>query len=81
MAENKSPRWENEDWILRVPDDNIICKHCMFRKADQKAGEAIFKGHIYGVCELFPNGKPEGVLFNGAPCEYFTDERDDFEDE
>jgi hypothetical protein len=33
MAENKRPRWKNEDWILRVPDDNIICKHCMFRKA------------------------------------------------
>jgi hypothetical protein len=79
MGDRKVPRWENEEWIVQVPKDDIICKYCMFRKPDQKAGSAILKGHIYGACELFPNGKPNGILFNDAKCGYFVDERDDGE--
>jgi hypothetical protein len=78
MAEKKrTPRWAEEDWMPRTPDDDIICKYCMFRKPDEKAGKSVLKGYTYGTCELFPKEKPEGVLFDGAKCPYFTDERED----
>lgn len=67
------PRWSDEEWVLEMPDaEKIPCKDCFFRKEDT----AVAKGCTYGICKVYPNGKPTEVFLKHEKCPYYLDENE-----
>lgn len=65
----------HEDFAPTTPPDDIMCKHCLFRKADLLIdGEVVVKGYKNGYCDIYANGKPNAILFTNAECEYYEPE-------
>lgn len=63
-------RIEN-DFAPSLPGDDIRCRTCLFRKADLViAGKTIVKGYKNGYCDMYPDGKPNDILFRKSDCEY-----------
>lgn len=66
----------NDDFMPILPDDDIICKNCVFRKSNiVENGKVIVKGYKNGYCKVYTkdisNGKPNGILFDGEECKYY----------
>lgn len=73
MNENKyaKDRIEN-DFSPTLPGDDIICRKCIFRKQDVVIdGKVIVKGYKNAYCDMYPEGKPNGILFRNEDCGYF----------
>ncbi len=69
-------RWEDEDWMLSMPKlDEVVCRDCTFRKADQKAGDTVLHGALYGICDVF-DSKPYPILHEGGECPYYVSDKD-----
>lgn len=77
---NDARRRIEEDFKPTFPDDDIVCKDCIFRKPDYKDqnGNVILKGCTHGYCEVYAekisNGKPTGILFRHEKCKYYMKE-------
>lgn len=66
-----------EDFDPVLPDDDIICKDCVFRKPDLVInGRTVVKCYKNGYCLIYEGGKgkPNDILFNGGDCEYYEKE-------
>ena len=73
---NEAEKRLNDDFQPMFPDDNIICKDCVFRKFDiVENGKVIVKGYKNGYCKVYTkdisNGKPYEILFDKGKCEYY----------
>lgn len=72
MKDNYAKDRITNDFAPSLPDDNIICQKCVFRKPDLVInGKTIVKGYKNSYCDMFPDGKPNNILFAKADCEYF----------
>jgi hypothetical protein len=72
---NHAKKRTNEDFAPTLPLDDIVCKSCLFRKPDFIInGKVIVKGCKNGYCDIYPNGKPNAILFSNAECEYYEPE-------
>ena len=70
----KKPRWADEEWKWEFPDPNeVVCKDCVFREPDAKAGKTLIDGATKSMCEVY-NLKPHGILFHGEDCDYYMSE-------
>ena len=56
-----------EDMQPRFPGDDIKCKGC----AMSRKGTIGYKNRY---CEIFPEGKPLDILFDGADCDYYLED-------
>lgn len=65
----------NDDFQPTFPDDDIVCKDCVFRKPDLKEnGKVIVKGYKNGYCKVYTKeitGKPNEILFENKECKYY----------
>ena len=78
--ENKKPRWENENWILSLPDNGkISCKDCHWREADRDLGASIILGSTLAMCKIY-DSKPSQILFDNSPCPYHLSDKEYSED-
>lgn len=73
---NAAQRRLNDDFRPTFPDDDIICKDCVFRKPDLvENGKVIVKGYKNGYCKVYAteicNGKPNEILFENAKCKFY----------
>ena len=72
---NEAQKRLNEDFAPTFPDDDIVCKDCVFRKPDLVIdGKVITKGYKNGYCKVYTQdirGKPNEVLFEKAKCKYY----------
>lgn len=76
--ENKRPRWENEKWTGKEPDDDIKCKDCFLKEPDRYPGAGVvICGYKLGICEAYDVLKPTEVLLEGKPCPYYISEKDE----
>jgi len=66
------PRWESENWVLQVPDEEkIVCRDCVHRAPDVPG---VVKGARKGICSVYPVVKPSDVLWKNASCLYHLGE-------
>ncbi|NLW71168.1 MAG: hypothetical protein GX061_08825 [Eubacteriaceae bacterium] len=80
MNENYARKRIEEDFDPVLPDDNIICRDCMFRKEDLTGenGNIIIAGYKKAHCDIYTSdtrNKPIGILFKNRNCEYYEKER------
>lgn len=73
---NDAQKRLNDDFQPTFPDDNIMCKDCVFRKPDLvKNGKVIVKGYKNGYCKVYTRdiskGKPNEILFENVKCEFY----------
>ena len=73
---NEAEKRLNDDFQPTFPGDGIMCKDCVFRKADLvENGKVIVKGYKNGYCKVYTkdisNGKPNEVLFENRECKYY----------
>ena len=69
-----TPRWEKEKWNVTSPnDDEIVCKDCIYRLKDRKAGDTVIHGASLGECDVFKI-KPVPILMDGEECPYYLSE-------
>lgn len=59
----------DDDLSPVFPANDIKCKTCVFRKPGKL-------GYRNAYCEMYPNGKPNRILFSGsgADCEFYEKE-------
>ena len=58
----------SEDMAPAFPQkDQVVCTDCAFRRKGKL-------GATNGYCEMYSRspGKPNGILFAGAPCQFYT---------
>ena len=73
---NEAEKRLNDDFQPTFPGNDIMCKDCVFRKADLvENGKVIVKGYKNGYCKVYTkdisNGKPNEVLFENRECKYY----------
>lgn len=63
----------NNDFHPVLPDDDIICRDCEYRKPDLVIeGRAVIKGYKNGRCYIYDTkSKPSGILFRHEDCEHY----------
>lgn len=75
--EEKRPRWENEKWTAKEPEDDIKCRDCFLREPDRYPGAGIvIKGYKLSICQAYDFMKPDNVLWEGGACPYYVDEKE-----
>lgn len=57
----------SDDMCPVFPNKKIDCADCRFRQS----GLIGFKS---GYCEIYPRGKPNAILFDGAKCQFKIEE-------
>lgn len=57
----------SDDFNPVSPGNDIMCRKCIFKKAG-------VIGYKNGYCDAYPDGKPNGILFNRDPCNFYTEE-------
>ena len=68
----------SDGYELVKPDlKKIDCRDCELRAKDVKFGGKTVKGAELAVCEAFPEGKPNEVLWENESCPYYIGERDE----
>ncbi len=55
--------------FMGLTNDMMVCRNCTFRYRDKKVYEFIKK--MAEQCEVYPNGKPNSIKFDGGSCEYY----------
>lgn len=76
--ENNRPRWENEGWTAKEPNDDIKCKDCFLREPNRYPGAGIvICGYKLSTCKAYDFSKPDEVLWEGGSCPYYIDEKDE----
>lgn len=76
--ENNRPRWENEKWLAKEPNDDIKCKDCFLREPNRYPGAGVvICGYKLSTCKAYDFSKPDEVLWEGGSCPYYIDEKDE----
>lgn len=76
MEKNYAKDRIENDIGFSLPDDDIVCKTCIFRKPDFVEGErVVVPGYKNGYCAIYDDDlKPTGILFRHEDCDYFEKE-------
>jgi hypothetical protein len=53
--------------------ENIVCKTCIFRKPAVTIDGVLIEKYKHSDCKKFsyPNLKPDEILWDGSPCEFY----------
>lgn len=79
-SKNRIPAWQT-DWVGVHPDpEKVICRDCVYRLRDSETRKEIVLKHPHlsrfcsGICEKYPDDKPDEILFDNAPCPHYKKE-------